>query len=176
MDDAKSHLKGDNAIATNGNLREQLETLHEMLGLEVTEVAANALQFGSRFSAGADKVLTCLGNISSDLTIALMEARKSKKNLSDDEQKDYDEVRSLNIVIGNLQGRLNRIVRAARQVNELNLQMKQDGIGLDEEIMASQQKLREVRSGLNAIGFLSANPNLARLIDAKNHPTHWDGL
>lgn len=165
MDDNIQNLNDMNAIAFDGSLRDKLKTLHDMLGDEVTDVATNAYEFGIRFNSDSEKILKYMSSIASKLTLALMKARKSKENLSPEEQEDFDKIVYLTTVLGNLQDRLNTVINLSKQINDLNFQINEASIKLADEIMDSQEKFREVRANIDAYGFLSTNPELARLFE-----------
>ena len=174
MNADKSGFNDINAIAYNGNLRDQLQVLHEMLGVEVTDIASDATKFGLKYSSDAEEVLLYMSRMASKLTLALSDARKSKEQLTQEEQEDYDRIKSLTDVIGNLQDKLNRVIKFSKQINDLNSQMSEYSMKLGEEIMNAQAKFREVRSGINAYGFLSDNPELARLFEEQRRQEDVD--
>ncbi len=167
MDIIDTNVADSNSIAYNGPLREQLKALHELVGLEVTDIASNALQSGIKFSEEADRALLSMSNITSKLTLALLNAKSSKKNLTHDEEQDVERVKSLTVALGNLQDKVNRVIKYSKQVNELNVKMKEAAIALTEETMVTQQKFREVRSAFNDYGLLSDNPDLAFFLGAE---------
>jgi hypothetical protein len=168
MTDYKPDFNSINSIAYSGNLREQLATLHEMLGVEVTDIASNASQYGIKFSSDAEKVLTYMSTVASKLTLALMEAKQSKQTLTPEEQVDYDKVKGLTAIVGNLQDKLNRLIKTMQEVNELNLKINEQGMELGNYIMDAQEEFRNVRSRINAYGFFSANPELSYLFDEQS--------
>jgi hypothetical protein len=161
----------NNQVSSNINLRQQLESLHEMLGSEITDFATDALRFGTHFSQEADQVLRTMSEVTAKLTVSLMEVKTFKYNLSQDEQADYDKIKSLVLVLGNFQDKINRIIKLSEQINKLNTQLKTSALDLTEDILITQQKFREVRSQINDYGFLSKNPRLALLLekDAEDH-------
>lgn len=160
-----------NQISSNPTLRQQLQSLHEMLGSEITDVATDALRFGSHFSQEAEQVLRTMSEVTAKLTVALLEVKNFKQNLSTEEQADYDKIKSLVLVLGNFQDKINRLIKLSKQINKLNTQLKSSALDLTEDILITQQKFREVRSQINDYGFLSKNPNLALLLeeDAEDH-------
>lgn len=162
------NLSDENSIAYNGNLREQLKTLHEMLGFEVTDVASGAMEFGYKFRGDAEKVMKYLSSMASKLSIALQEARKTKDQLSPKEQEDFEEIKALTAVLGNLQDRLNRVIKTTEDINHQNEKLREQGVDLAEHIMQAQDSFRSVRAGINAYGFMSQNPELARLFEEQN--------
>ncbi len=163
-----SHLSDVNSIAYNGNLREQLKTLHEMLGLEVTDVASGAMEFGYKFRGDAEKVMKYLSRMTSQLSIALQEARRGEKALTSQEQEDYEKIKALTAVLGNLQDKLNRVIKSTDEINLQNEKLREQGVDLAEHIMQAQDSFRSVRAGINAYGFMSQDPLLAKLFEEES--------
>jgi regulator of replication initiation timing len=162
------HLSDVNSIAYNGNLREQLKTLHEMLGLEVTDVASGAMEFGYKFRGDAEKVIKYLSKMASQLSIALQEARRGEKTLTSQEQEDYEKIKALTAVLGNLQDKLNRVIKSTDKINLQNEKLREQGVDLAEHIMQAQDSFRSVRAGINAYGFMSQDPLLAKLFEEES--------
>lgn len=161
-------LSNVNSIAYDGNLREQLKILHEMLGFEVTDVASGAMEFGYKFKGDAEKVMKYLSKMASQLSIALQEARKTGKQLSSQEQEDYERIKALTAVLGNLQDKLNRVIKTTEDINQQNEKLREQGVDLAEHIMEAQDSFRSVRAGINAYGFMSEDPLLVRLFEEQN--------
>lgn len=165
MDEYKPDFNNINAIAYDGDLRDQLKVLHEMLGTDITDIMSEAYQFGVKFTPNAEKILKYMSGMASKLTVALMKAKKNKGTLTPEEQADFDKISSLTTVLGNLQDRLNTVINKVKDVNKLNAELTEDGSKLGEEIMDSQEQFRAIRAGINAYGFLSKDPELAYLFE-----------
>lgn len=161
-------LSDVNSIAYNGNLRDQLRVLHEMLGVEVTDVATGAMEYGGKFTTDAENLLKYFSKVASNLSLALVSTKEKKGKLTAEEQKDYENISSLVAVIGNVQDKLNRVIKTSKKATEVNNQLSEEGMSLAEYIMDAQQQFRNVRSSINAYGFLSNNPELARLFAEQN--------
>ncbi|HEX9804127.1 MAG TPA: hypothetical protein VGA67_00435 [Candidatus Dojkabacteria bacterium] len=165
MNDDAPNLTDKNSIAYNHNLRTQLETLHNMLGSEVTDIAGNAMEFGFKFSNDAESVLKYMSKSASQLSIALINARNKGGELTAEEQKDYDNIKSLAAILGNLQDKLNRVIKLVKNANEINAQISEQGMSFADSVVKAQEQFREVRKDINDYGFLSKNPELASLFE-----------
>jgi hypothetical protein len=163
MDYSAPDLSGVNGIAYNDDLRAQLKQLHEMLGVELTDAATSAMEFGYKFKGNAEKVLRFMSKMAAQFSIALINTRKSLPQMSAEEQRDYESMKLLTVAIGNLQDKLNRLIKSTEEVNRLNEKIQDSGLGLAEEIMYTQEQFRKVRSEINDYGFLSKNPELANI-------------
>jgi len=164
----KKVLQKQNAIAYNVPLRELLKKLHEMLGIEITDLANEALQHRIQFREDTTIVLKIMSRLASDLSILLIEAKQSKKILSKEEQYDFETVKSLTGTLGNLQFRLNNLIMMSTMSEVSNIQFSKASLEFAEEIMKAQQQFREVRANINSLGFLSHNPELARVFDGEH--------
>lgn len=161
-------LKSVNSIAYDASLREQLEELHKMLGLEITDVATGAMEFGIKFNGDGERVLKFLSKMASQLSIALIEAKKQKVELTVEEKEDFERIKSLTAVLGNVQDKLNRVLKTSKEILFKNEEIGKQGMDLAEYIMDAQEQFRNVRASINAFGFLSNNPELAKLFDEQN--------
>lgn len=168
MNDNPPNLTDVNSIAYNANLRDQLKRLHDMLGVEVTDMASGAMDYGVKFAADGDALLKYMSNLASELSIALISIRKKLTVLSYEEQQDYEKIKSLTAVIGNLQDKLNRVLKLVKSANDLNQQIHTQGVELADQIMEAQDEFSKVRASINAYGFLSDNPELAQLFNQQN--------
>jgi|GEM_PF-1937570 len=158
-------LKKKNAIAYNRPLRDQLETVHKLLGSEITDVANTAMNYGIKFQPSAEGALKIMSKLASDLSVLLLEAKKEKESLSTEEESDYDAIKSLTDVLGNLQFELNRIVKLSKKFYEIAEELLDEGVSLGETIIEAQASFREVRIDINALGFLSRNKDIAYLFE-----------
>lgn len=161
------NLADINSIAYNEDIRNQLKTLHEMLGNEMTDIANGAMELTNRFSDQGDDLLKYMSKLTSQLSIFLINARNADSNLSEEEKQDYERIKSLTNVIGNLQDKLNRVVKLLKSARDINTQVGEEGMELAENIMNAQQEFRSVRSGINAYGFLSEDPKMANLFESQ---------
>lgn len=161
-------LQKQNAIAYNKPLREQLQIVDEMLGVEVTDIANDAIQYSIKFQINAEKVLKTMSKLAADLSILLIKAKESKKALNKDEVEDFEAIKSLTGTLGNLQFKLSRLINKTKASNEINTGISQDGLAFAESIMEAQQQFRKVRASINAFGFMSQDPDVAHLFDAQD--------
>lgn len=165
--DKNTNFSDINSIAYNADIRDQLKTLHEMLGNEMTDIANGAAELTNRFSDQGEDLLKYMSKLTSQLSIFLINARNADTNLTEEERLDYERIKSLTNVIGNLQDKLNRVVKLLKSARDINTQVGEEGMELAELIMNAQQEFRYVRSGLNAYGFLSEDPKMANLYESQ---------
>jgi hypothetical protein len=153
--------KKQNTIAYDKHLREKLKTLHDMLGIEITDVAVGAMDYGLKFNPQAKEILKTLSSITSDFSVVLLNAKGNKSKLSEEEQLDYDNIKSLTAYLGNLQYKLNKIIQKAEEFNKLTVELRDMGMSCAEYIMEAQEQFRMVRANINDLAFMSADPDVA---------------
>lgn len=153
-------FKNKNAIAYDESLRDKLKQLHNMLGAEITDVAAGAFDYGQNFNPEAKQVLKTLSSIASDLSVVLLNARK-KKTLSKEEQRDFDNVKNLTESLGNLQFKLNKIIQKAEEFKKIAQDLREMGMDCSNYIMDTQEQFRMVRANINDFSYMSVDPEIA---------------
>lgn len=154
-------FKNKNTIAYDISLRSKLGQLHDMLGVEITDVAVGAMEYGSKFSPETKDILKTLSSVTSDLSVVLMEAKGSKKELSPSEKEDFDNVKSLIEYLGNLQFKLNKIIQKVSEFNTVAQEMKDLGMDCAEYTMTAEKQFKTVRARINDLDYLSADPSIA---------------
>ncbi|MBN2016073.1 hypothetical protein JW766_04540 [Candidatus Dojkabacteria bacterium] len=167
MGDEKN-LKDLNTIAYDRNLRDQLARLHEMLGVEITDVASGAMEYTTKFRPSAENTLKVMSKLASDLSVALIEAKGNKKVLSEEEREDYKAIEGVAETLGNLQYKLNKLIKSVKKFNENTEELQELGFRLAQDIMDAQDQFRNVRANMNALGHMSENPHLASLFESQN--------
>lgn len=165
MNTTEEKLQKQNVIAYNRPLRDQLKMVHEMLGIEITDVANEAIEFQDKFRTDAVNMLHVMSKLAADLSILLIEAKATKRRLSAGEQNDFDAIKSLTGTLGNLQFKLNNLINMSKESKRLSIEISKASLEFAENIMQAQQQFREVRAGINSLGFLSNNPDLAHMFD-----------
>lgn len=165
--DKNTNFSDINSIAYNADIRDQLKTLHEMLGNEMTDISNGAMEVSNRASDQGEQLLKYMSKLTSQLSIFLINARNADTNLTEEERQDYERIKSLTNVIGNLQDKLNRVVKLLKTIREASNEIGEEGMELAQLIMNAQQEFRYVRSGLNAYGFLSEDPKMANLYESQ---------
>jgi len=165
MNTIEENLQKQNVIAYNRPLRDQLKMVHEMLGIEITDVANEAIEFRDKFRVDAEKMLRIMSKLAADLSILLIEAKATKRRLGSSEQNDFDAIKSLTGTLGNLQFKLNNLIHMSMESKKLSIDISKASLEFAENIMQAQQQFREVRAGINSLGFLSNNPELAYMFD-----------
>jgi len=169
MGNNDQNTEEQNAIAYNPVLRDQLKDLHELLGDEISNIVAEAIEPGRKLSEQAEKALLAMSEGASKLTLELMAVRESKKKLNEEEQRNYDQIRNLAATLGNLQLKVSKILKIVSEITAMNVLLKGAAIDLTEDITAAQQQFREVRSGINDFGVFSQNPDLAYQLNERDH-------
>lgn len=138
-----------------------------MLGNEMTDISNGAMEVSNRASDQGEQLLKYMSKLTSQLSIVLINARNADTNLTEEERQDYERIKSLTNVIGNLQDKLNRVVKLLKTIREASTEIGEEGMELAQLIMNAQQEFRYVRSGLNAYGFLSEDPKMANLYESQ---------
>lgn len=167
MDPDSPNLKNINTIAYDKTLREKLEELHNSLGEGITDVAAQATQFITKYKEDAVKQLKFMSKLTADLSVALIQARGDKE-LNTEEQNQFEDIKKLADALGNLQFRINRLIMDITKMENLSEQISEEGTVLLEALIEVQDKLRTIRADINDLGFFSNNPTLANLFDKQN--------
>ncbi len=157
----KQNLQEINQIAYNPEIRERLQKIHEMLGAEVTDLASAGMNIGMRVVDNARKLREEISSLTSDLTIALMDIRGAEGSLNQEEKDDFENVRELTEQLGNLQFKINALIKKTVKYNEVASEVQEAGMDLATNIMDTQDKFRKVRADLNAYGVLSKDPDVA---------------
>lgn len=153
-----------NGIAYNRSVRKQLKKIHDSLSMDVTDVAANASQYAIKFTPHAQETLKEVSKLSSDLTVALLNA-KGDKTLTKKEREDYKSIKQLIDILGNVQFKMNGIIQKSKKMNQIADELVDDSYELSKEIMNAQDKFRAVRKKINAYGAFSNNPRIAMLME-----------
>ncbi len=159
MDSSSSN----NLVVSDIELKEKLRSLHEMLGEGLTDVANDAMEYGYQFKTDAEKMLKYLSQTASQFSIVLISVRGKKSEFSNEELADYERVKELTAVIGNLQDRLNRIIKSTIKVNSLNEEISTQGMDLAEYVLEAQSQFRSVRSSIDGFSFLKNTSNLLNM-------------
>ena len=167
MDPDSPNLKNINTIAYDKTLREKVEELHNSLGEGITDVAAQATQFITKYKEDAVKQLKFMSKLTADLSVALIQARGNKE-LNAEEQGQFEAIEKLADALGNLQFRINRLIMDITKMEKLSEQISDEGAVLLEAVMDVQTKMRTIRANINALGFFSNNPEMAHLFDKQN--------
>ncbi|MCL4367339.1 hypothetical protein M1563_04195 [Patescibacteria group bacterium] len=167
MNSDSPNLKNINTIAYDKTLREKLEELHNSLGEGITDVAAQATQFITKYKEDAVKQLKFMSKLTADLSVALIQARGDKE-LNTEEQNQFEDIKKLADALGNLQFRINRLIMDITKMENLSEQISEEGTVLLEALIEVQDKLRTIRADINDLGFFSNNPTLANLFDKQN--------
>ena len=165
MSSVQKKFKKENTIAYDKNLRSQLKTIHDMLGEDVTDIASRAMEYGIEFHPKSQGVLKAISKLTSDLSVAILEAKDDKKKLSKVEQEDFEQVKTLTNLLGNLQFKINEVIKNIDKFNRVAEKLYEAGVSLAQDIMDSQEKFRMLRADFNAIGFLSDDPEISTLLD-----------
>jgi len=165
MPPIQQKFKKKNTIAYDADLRKQLKHIHDLLGEDVTDVASQAMEYGFKFQPEAKSLLKAISKLTSDLSITILDAKSDKKKLNKEEQEDFDRVKGMTDVLGNLQYKMNEVIKDVGVFNKATEELYESGLDLAEEIVTSQEQFRELRSDFNAIGFLSKDPNISSLLD-----------
>lgn len=158
-------IKEENGIAYDATLREQLKYLHQILGTDITDVAVSAMEYGIKFQPRGKMVLKVMSKLASDLSVALLEA-KGERKLSEEEKGHFEAVKHLVSTLGNLQFDLKKIIKKVDEVNKLVESLSKMGMKFAESIMDAQDEFKEVRANINALSWLSNNPEIAYLFDS----------
>lgn len=167
MNSDSPNLKNINTIAYDKTLREKLEELHNSLGEGITDVAAQATQFITKYKEDAVKQLKFMSKLTADLSVTLIQARGNKE-LNAEEQNQFEDIKKLADALGNLQFRINRLIMDITKMENLSEQISEEGTVLLEALIEVQDKLRTIRADINDLGFFSNNPTLANLFDKQN--------
>lgn len=167
MNSDSPNLKNINTIAYDKTLREQLEELHNSLGEGITDVAAQATQFITKYKEDAVKQLKFMSKLTADLSVALIQARGDKE-LNAEEQNEFEAIEKLADALGNLQFRINRLIMDITKMENLSEQISDEGTVLLEAIIEAQTSMMATRADINDLGFFSNNPELAHLFDKQN--------
>ena len=160
-----SELKKKNTVAYNKPLRDQLEAIHQMLGTDVTDIANSAMQYSIRFNPDAEETLSKMSKLASDLSVLLLEVKSQKKELNEEEKHDYDAMKKIADILGNLQFEINQIVKISKKFKDIAADLLEKGTALGMSIINAQEVFRNVRIDINALGFLSQNKEIAYLFE-----------
>ncbi len=163
-DSIKDEMKNYNNIAYDKNLRERLEELHRLLGAEVTDVADQAMKHGISFIPGAKKIMKLMSKLASDLSVALLEARGDNE-LSTEEDQNFNEIKKLAGTLGNLQYKLNEIIKKVNLINKQMEELREISFDFGDEISDAQADFRKARAHINDLGYVSDDPHLASLFE-----------
>lgn len=158
-------LKQQNTIAYDMNLRERLKVLHQLLGEDITDIASAAMDYGIKFQPQAKDILKEVSELTSDLSVAVLEAKNDKQTLSAEEEEDARQLSEITNILGNLQFKLNKVIMAIDKFKALAEELNSVGVALAEEIVHAQEHFRDLRADFNALGFLSKNPKISMLLD-----------
>jgi len=157
-------LKDANKIAYDKPLRERLKELSDFLSTDITDVASGASEYGLKFAPDAKNVIKEMSKLDADLTVALIEVR-GKGELNKEEKEDFELIKGLTESLGNLQFKINKIIKKSEHMNKLSQELVDDSLNAGLEVMNTQEQFRKVRKKINAIGILSNNPDIAFLLD-----------
>lgn len=154
-------FKSENRIAYDKYLRSKLGELHDMLGVEITDVAVGAVNYGMKFNPEAKDILKTLSSITSDFSVLLVSAKGENKELTEKEQQDFNNIKKLTDYLGNIQFKLNKIIQKSEEFKKLARELEELGVGCAEYIMEAQEEFRNVRAEINDLSYLSVNPSVA---------------
>lgn len=158
----RDQMKQQNTIAYDTPFREAIEKSHNLLGTDITDFYQQAWEQGSE---GKDKALQILKNYSkatADLSLALMQAREDKKDLSPEEENAYQKAKEGTVRLSKIQKKVNDMVGKINQRVELAQELSKDSDELVEMVMDTQEYLRNLRSSMNAYGYMSDDKEVAR--------------
>lgn len=155
-----NQLIKQNAIAYNTKLRDQLKRLHEMLGDEITDLVSGTLGDKNSFFPKAKKIIKDLSELTAQLSLILIEAKKTKTKLTQEEERDYQMITELTDSLGNLQYQLNKLLKNMHGTQDVEV-FTTESLKVMEQITTIQEKFRSVRSQINDFGHLSNNPEIA---------------
>lgn len=156
----RSVLEKKDSIAYNPIVRQQLENLHDMLGVEITDIP-DALITGEPGSIErGQNILKELSKLTSDLSVALLEIKGQKDQLNPQENTNYESIKGLVGTLGNLQYELNDILKFKASGND-DPKLAEMAMDLEQDIISVQEEFRKVRSNINDLGFLSYDPNIS---------------
>jgi hypothetical protein len=160
----QDEMKDYNNIAYDKNLRERLEELHRLLGAEVTDVADQAMKHGIGFVPGAEGVMKIMSRLASDLSVALLDARGDNE-LNVEENKNFNEIKKLAGTLGNLQYKLNEVIKKIKLINKQMEELRELSFDFGDDISNAQADFRKARAHINDLGYVSDDPRLASLFE-----------
>ena len=153
--------KQKNTIAYDTYLRERLETLHHLLGTNITDVASGAMEYAYKFNPEAKEVLKTMSRLTSDLSVDLMNAKSDKKILTKEEQEDFDHIKEVVEYLGNMQFKLNKIIQKSKELQNISVELNDLGISFTNDILDAQEKFRSIRADINDFGIMSEDQKTA---------------
>lgn len=162
-----ANLKQINTIAYDKELRDLLKQAHDTLGESVTDIANKSMQSTMTLVDDARTELSRLSQMASELSIALINA-KGDKRLDLDEQTHFDQVKDFAGRLGNIQFRINRIIRTFDERAKLDGEINTLSLSLAQEIMDTNDVIHSLRASMNALGLYSNDKDLARIADEEN--------
>lgn len=157
-------FKTKNTIAYDMFVRDRLETLHRLLGEDVTDVADGAMEYGYKFIPESKNVLKEVSKLTSDLSLSLMNAKHDKKALTSEEEQDYKEMKDLIDDLGNMQFKLNKVIQKIETLKKDASELVTLSTSFAQDIINAQEKFRNIRIDINDYGFLSSDPKIAHQI------------
>lgn len=165
--DTQSSLKKANTIAYDKILREYLEDLNSTLDIGITDLSAQTVRLTIKFKEDAVKQLKFMSKLTADLSVALIKA-KGDKDLKTEEQEQFDTIKNLADLLGNLQFKINRLIMDMTTMESLGEKISGESEVILESTMELQTKLMNIRVEINDFGFFSHDPAIARLFNGQD--------
>jgi dimeric dUTPase (all-alpha-NTP-PPase superfamily) len=117
------------------------------------------------FHTKAKDILKHLSELTSKMSVLLIEAKESKKKLSNEEKKDYLMIAKLTETLGNLQYKLNQLIKNMNVSDDEKEVFTTETLAMMDSITDAQEQFRKVRVEINDFGIMSNNPDIATAFD-----------